>query len=200
VSTTASTTASRTASSYASKGQGIIFVGKKVDTEMLCEYLLKNGINAITLHSDLSMAQRVSRLASYRNGDIDVLITTGVTGRGIDIPSIKFVIHYNLPRSVNDYLHRSGRTARGGGNGVVYNVIKPDEDNFWSVIKKKCFVSDEIIALPNLHFNQTKYFLDVEEFKSKEGVNGLTGGIKGKRRSKKDVLRESIEKQVGVEG
>ena len=54
--------------------------------------------------------------------------------------------------------------------------------------------------LPNLHFNQTKYFLDVEEFKSKEGVNGLTGGIKGKRRSKKDVLMESIEKQVGVEG
>ena len=62
-------------------------------------------------------SQRVANLSTFRTGQATVLVTTDLTSRGLDIPDVTLVINYNLPRTVADYVHRVGRTARNGSEG-----------------------------------------------------------------------------------
>jgi ATP-dependent RNA helicase DeaD len=106
---------------------GIIFCRTKNDTQMIAEHLMKDGYNADALHGDLSQAQRDKVMARFRSKNLQILIATDVAARGIDVDNVTHVIHYSLPEDVENYTHRSGRTARAGKSGTSIAIINTRE-------------------------------------------------------------------------
>jgi ATP-dependent RNA helicase RhlE len=104
------------------QGSTLIFVRRKVDAEWACKHLEKNGLEVERIHSDLTQGQRVAALESLRQGDTRILIATDIAARGIDIPAISHIINFAVPGTVEDYIHRAGRTARGAATGVVSTI------------------------------------------------------------------------------
>lgn len=106
---------------------GIIFCRTKNDTQLIAEHLMKDGYNADALHGDLSQAQRDKVMARFRSKNLQILIATDVAARGIDVDNVTHVIHYSLPEDIENYTHRSGRTARAGKSGTSIAIINTRE-------------------------------------------------------------------------
>lgn len=102
---------------------GIVFSRTKVETQEIAEALIKDGYNADALHGDLSQQQRDKVMKRFRDRSLQVLVATDVAARGIDVDSVTHVIHYSLPDEIENYTHRSGRTARAGKSGVSLAII-----------------------------------------------------------------------------
>ena len=106
---------------------GIVFCRTKIETQDIAESLIKDGYNADALHGDLSQQQRDKVMKRYRERSLQLLIATDVAARGIDVNDVTHVINYSLPDEVENYTHRSGRTARAGKSGVSISIINSKE-------------------------------------------------------------------------
>lgn len=105
----------------------LVFVRTKVRAERVAKAMQRAGIQALTIHGDKEQHDRSKVLREFKEGDINVLIATDVTARGIDIPDIEIVINYDLPEDVENYVHRVGRTGRGERKGDAYSFCAPEE-------------------------------------------------------------------------
>jgi ATP-independent RNA helicase DbpA len=90
-------------------------------------YLSANGITNVFYHGALEQRDRELALAKFRNGSVRTLVTTDLAARGLDIPNIRYIIHYHLPQTEESYIHRNGRTARVDKSGTVILMKGPDE-------------------------------------------------------------------------
>ncbi|HTE02116.1 MAG TPA: DEAD/DEAH box helicase [Mucilaginibacter sp.] len=106
---------------------GIVFCRTKIETQEIAEALIKDGYNADSLHGDLSQQQRDKVMKRYRERSLQLLIATDVAARGIDVNDVTHVINYSLPDEIENYTHRSGRTARAGKTGVSISIINGKE-------------------------------------------------------------------------
>src|SRR6201985_1380852 len=106
---------------------GIVFCRTKIETQEIAEALIKDGYNADSLHGDLSQQQRDKVMKRYRERSLQLLIATDVAARGIDVNDVTHVINYSLPDELENYTHRSGRTARAGKTGVSISIINGKE-------------------------------------------------------------------------
>ena len=105
----------------------IIFCRTKIETQEVAEHLIRDGYNADSLHGDLSQQQRDKVMGRYRDRSLQLLVATDVAARGIDVNDVTHVIQYNLPDEIENYTHRSGRTARAGKSGVSIAIIHMKE-------------------------------------------------------------------------
>jgi len=105
----------------------IVFCRTKLESQDVAENLIKDGYNADALHGDLSQAQRDKVMGRYRDRSLQLLVATDVAARGIDVQNVTHVIHYNLPDELENYMHRSGRTARAGKSGVSIAIVNIKE-------------------------------------------------------------------------
>lgn len=106
---------------------GIVFCRTKIETQEIAESLIKDGYNADALHGDLSQQQRDKVMKRYRERSLQLLIATDVAARGIDVNDVTHVINYSLPDEIENYTHRSGRTARAGKMGISIAIINSKE-------------------------------------------------------------------------
>jgi ATP-dependent RNA helicase DDX3X len=104
-------------------GLTLIFVETKRAADSLEDWLIKEGINATSIHGDRSQAEREGALAEFRCGRCPVLVATSVAARGLDIPNVLHVINFDMPNSIDDYVHRIGRTGRCGNVGTAIAFI-----------------------------------------------------------------------------
>jgi ATP-dependent RNA helicase RhlB len=95
----------------------IVFANMKNETKRLANRLQRNDIDCVLLSGDVAQNKRMTRLESFRSGEVKVLVATDVAGRGIHIEGITFVVNYTLPYEPEDYVHRIGRTGRAGASG-----------------------------------------------------------------------------------
>jgi ATP-dependent RNA helicase DeaD len=102
---------------------GIIFCTTRIETQDISDALMKAGYNADCLHGDLSQQQRDKVMGKFRKRTIKILCATDVAARGIDVNDITHVIHYHLPDDIENYTHRSGRTARAGKKGISIALL-----------------------------------------------------------------------------
>ncbi|MFA5406270.1 MAG: DEAD/DEAH box helicase [Candidatus Nanoarchaeia archaeon] len=105
------------------KGLTIVFCNTKGSTVYVTELLKKNNINADHLSSDLDQRSRERVLNRFIKGDLGVLVATDVAARGIHVDDVNLVINFDLPRSIDGYTHRVGRTARQGKPGITISII-----------------------------------------------------------------------------
>jgi superfamily II DNA/RNA helicase len=101
----------------------LIFVRTKRGADRLVEQLQKEGMKAAGLHGDLRQAHRERALADFASGRLPVLVATDVAARGLHIEGVDVVVHFDPPEDHKAYLHRSGRTARAGEQGVVVSLL-----------------------------------------------------------------------------
>ena len=99
---------------------GIIFCNFKESIHRLSEYLTDNNINHGCFYGGMEQKERERALIKFRNGTHQLLIATDLAARGIDVPEIKFIIHYHLPLRKQEFTHRNGRTARMNKGGTAY--------------------------------------------------------------------------------
>jgi ATP-dependent RNA helicase RhlE len=103
-------------------GSTLVFTRRKIDAEWLYHILQRQGHPVTRMHADRSQGKRVEALKGFREGQHRILVATDIAGRGIDVPGITHVINFDIPESVEDYVHRAGRTARGKALGIVSTV------------------------------------------------------------------------------
>ncbi len=164
----------------------LVFVAKKYATEHVAEKLRKAGIAAAAFHGELSQGARMAVLADFKESRVQVLLTTDLAARGLDIVELPVVVNFDLPRSATDYTHRIGRTGRAGARGLAVNFISAETHQHFQLIEKRNRLSVPREQVPGF---------EPEEL---EAPPPPTGGIKGKRPNKKDKLRAAAAKAAGL--
>lgn len=111
---------------YAAGGKAIVFTRTKVAADEVAAAISQQQA-CEALHGDIAQNQREKTLGRFRTGDVTVLIATDVAARGLDIPNVDLVVHYDPPSDSESFLHRSGRTARAGNKGRAIVMHTPSE-------------------------------------------------------------------------
>jgi len=106
----------------------IVFCNFREATETVSEFLKENGFETEIYHGGMDQEERERALIKFRNGSCHTLICTDLGSRGLDIPEIQHVVHFQYPNSKEAFIHRNGRTARMKANGSSYLIIDPAED------------------------------------------------------------------------
>ena len=115
---------------------GIVFCNRKSEVDIVAKSLKKHGLDAAPIHGDLDQATRMRTLASFRSGELRLLVASDVAARGLDIPDVSHVFNYDVPHHADDYVHRIGRTGRAGKSGQTFMIITPaDAKNLDKVLK-----------------------------------------------------------------
>ncbi|GBL35346.1 DEAD-box ATP-dependent RNA helicase CshA [Filimonas sp.] len=127
---------------------GIIFCTTRLETQEISDTLIKAGYNADCLHGDLSQQQRDKVMGKFRKRVIKILCATDVAARGIDVNDITHVIHYHLPDDIENYTHRSGRTARAGKKGISIALLHIREAYKMHQIEKIANMKFEKFMIP----------------------------------------------------
>ncbi len=105
----------------------VVFCNHRDSVERVSALLKEKGIVNVYYHGALEQPERDSALAKFRNGSSNVLITTDLAARGLDVPNIRYIIHYHLPTTEEVYIHRNGRTARMDASGTAILILSPEE-------------------------------------------------------------------------
>jgi len=114
---------------------GIVFCNLKDSIDKVSDFLEKNKISHACFSGGMEQRDRERSLIKFRNGTCQVLIATDLAARGIDIPEMKYIIHYELPKALDEFTHRNGRTARINAKGTAY-VLKWVKEYLPEFIKK----------------------------------------------------------------
>lgn len=120
---------------YIGEEQGIIFCNYKDSIESVSDYLSQQHIQHECFSGGMEQKDRERALIKFRNGSSRILIATDLAARGIDIPELKFIIHYELPQRIEEFTHRNGRTARVNEKGTAY-VLQWNKESLPEFIKK----------------------------------------------------------------
>ncbi|EGQ8162958.1 DEAD/DEAH box helicase [Vibrio parahaemolyticus] len=115
--------------------QALVFIGAKENADGLAKKLNKAGISTNALHGDKSQAERKEVLAQFKSGQMQVLIATDLLARGIHIEQLPVVINFELPMHAETYVHRVGRTARAGEQGVAMSLVCHSEMDALNAIR-----------------------------------------------------------------
>ena len=161
----------------------LVFVATKYSAERVADKLYQAGIYATPFHGDLSQGARTQVLQEFKEARWQVVVTTDLAARGIDIAQLPVVVNYDLPRSTVDYVHRIGRTGRAGASGLALSFVTADTEAHFRLIEKR-----QHLRLPR---EQVPGFEPTEQATASPSAG--TGGIKGKRPSKKDKLRAAAQ-------
>jgi len=106
----------------------LVFCEHKRDVDNIHEYLLLKGVDACAIHGGMAQEQRSASLKQFREHTKDVLIGTDVASKGLDFPAIQHVINFDMPREIENYIHRIGRTGRRGRTGVATTMINKNAE------------------------------------------------------------------------
>jgi ATP-dependent RNA helicase RhlE len=136
----------------------VVFVRTKVRCERVVAAMERVGIKSEALHGGKEQADRFAILERFRTGENQVLITTDVAARGIDIPNVDYVINYDLPDQEEQYVHRVGRTGRGTKRGQALAFCSPEEKPLLEAIE--LYIGTE---LEQLEINQRDYKAILED-------------------------------------
>lgn len=108
--------------------KALVFMKDIGNLTVASEKLNYKGINVAILHSDLNKDKRKNALKDFRNGKTNLLLATDVAARGLDIKGITHVVHFDFPKDIKQYIHRSGRTGRFGAEGTVLSIVTDREE------------------------------------------------------------------------
>ena len=163
----------------------LVFMANKRATDNIAAKFRKRGYLAESFHGDLPQEDRNYTLEQFKAKKIQILFATDLVSRGLDIDDISCVINYDLPRSPADYIHRIGRTGRAGKSGLAITFIGYEEQAHFKLIEKRSDIKLEREQIPG-------YELTGDAPMRQKGP----APVKGKKKSKKDKLREQAAKDA----
>jgi superfamily II DNA/RNA helicase len=105
----------------------IVFTRTKHSADRVARQLQRSGVAAVAIHSNRTQSQRTRALKEFTAGRVATLVATDIAARGIHVDDVGVVVHFDLPATGKDYVHRSGRTGRAGATGLVVSLVPPDK-------------------------------------------------------------------------
>ena len=133
----------------------IIFVRTRVRAERVAKAMERVQIRSITIHGEKDQGERSDAMKKFKEGDCNILIATDVSARGINIPDVKYVINYDLPEKVENYVHRVGRTGRGVNKGIALSFCSEEERERLKEIQQFLNKDIEVIKLGKKEYART---------------------------------------------
>ncbi len=127
--------------------RSIVFVRTKHGADRLAEQLTHIGVPAAPIHGGLNQNKRERTLAMFASGRAPVLVATNVAARGIHVDGIDTVLHFDIPEDGKTYLHRSGRTARAGSEGLVVTLVSPDEAHDTRLLQREAGINLAVVPM-----------------------------------------------------
>ncbi|MCX7284541.1 MAG: DEAD/DEAH box helicase, partial [Novosphingobium sp.] len=128
--------------------RALVFTRTKHGADRVVRHLITAGIEARAIHGNKSQAQRTAALEAFRQGSCPVLVATDIAARGIDVSGVSHVFNFELPNVPEQYVHRIGRTARAGADGIAMSFCAPDEKPYLKDIEKLTRLKIDTMALP----------------------------------------------------
>jgi probable ATP-dependent RNA helicase DDX4 len=175
----------------------LVFVEQKRNADFLASYLSQSEFPTTSIHGDRLQREREEALRDFKRGRAPILVATSVAARGLDIPNVMHVINYDLPSSIEEYVHRIGRTARCGNTGKATSFFDPQNDGplARSLVK----------VLQDAQQEVPRFLEEAAEQSFGQGFSGAGGRFGGRdtRRGKVDainaervdILHESVQMQ-----
>ncbi|XP_010488257.1 PREDICTED: DEAD-box ATP-dependent RNA helicase 53 isoform X1 [Camelina sativa] len=154
---------------HAKGGKCIVFTQTKRDADRL-SYALARSFKCEALHGDISQSQRERTLAGFRDGHFNILVATDVAARGLDVPNVDLVIHYELPNNTETFVHRTGRTGRAGKKGSAILIYSQDQSRAVKIIERE--VGSRFTELPSIAVERGSASMF-------EGIGARSGGSFG---------------------
>jgi len=108
---------------------GIIFCNSRREADSVARNLRQNGINSTALHGGLTQSRREFVIKSFHSGTIQILVATDLAARGLDIKNVTHIFNYSIPKNIDEYANRIGRTARAGKSGIAISLLSRDDHN-----------------------------------------------------------------------
>jgi ATP-dependent RNA helicase RhlE len=128
--------------------KALVFTRTKHGADRVVRHLIGAGIRSAAIHGNKSQPQRERALEQFKKGEIGVLVATDIAARGIDIDAVSHVINFELPNVPEQYVHRIGRTARAGLDGIALSFCAPDEKAYLKDIEKLTRQKVDVQPLP----------------------------------------------------
>ncbi|CAN5346563.1 DEAD/DEAH box helicase [soil metagenome] len=128
--------------------RALIFTRTKHGADKVVRGLEGAGIPSLAIHGNKSQGQRTNALQQFRSGQIKLLVATDIAARGIDVSGVSHVINFELPNVAEQYVHRIGRTARAGAEGIAISFVADDERPYLKSIEKTTRIKLDIVPLP----------------------------------------------------
>jgi superfamily II DNA/RNA helicase len=154
---------------HAKGGKCIVFTQTKRDADRL-SYALARSFKCEALHGDISQSQRERTLAGFRDGHFNILVATDVAARGLDVPNVDLIIHYELPNNTETFVHRTGRTGRAGKKGSAILIYSQDQSRAVKIIERE--VGSRFTELPSIAVERGSASMF-------EGIGSRSGGSFG---------------------
>lgn len=174
--------------------QALVFAKTKESANRVYQLLKKNSYPADQLHGDMSQNQRNRALEDFKSGKLQVLVATDVAARGIDIPNLSHVVNFEIPTTSESYVHRIGRTARAGQEGIAINFCDHGEKRHINNIEQNTkikikIINDHPFPLTNEEISESKHTKKKfsnkrDSFKNNKSPLKKTSKINGKSKHK----------------
>ncbi|MCR4299571.1 MAG: DEAD/DEAH box helicase [Gallionella sp.] len=136
--------------------QALVFTATKRDADSLADQLSAQGHSVAALHGDMNQRERNRTLLNMRNGNVRILVATDVAARGLDVRGISHVINFDLPKFAEDYVHRIGRTGRGGESGIAISFASNRDAQLLKRIER---YTEQTIKMHTIEGLEPKYKL-----------------------------------------
>ncbi len=167
----------------------LVFVRTKVRAQRVVKAMERIGVSCEAIHGDLVQKERSRVMDSFRDGTNKVLVATDVSARGIDIPSVEYVVNYDLPDIAENYVHRVGRTGRGVHRGTAITFCSTEEKEMLEEIEEFLDKPVKVLTLTNTEYEKT---IDLSEAAThdwqsvvKDLIDFEESGKKGSKKKKK---------------
>ncbi|PFH35485.1 DEAD-family helicase [Besnoitia besnoiti] len=134
----------------------MVFVNQKKSADALAKVLGKLGYSACSLHGGKAQENREAALSSFKEGSHDVLVATDVAGRGIDVEGVQLVVNFDMPKDIEAYTHRIGRTGRAGRKGLAISFLTDEDSAIFYDLKQLLLSTNNIVPLELAHHPATK--------------------------------------------
>jgi len=161
--------------------RALVFTRTKHGADRVVRHLAGAGVDARAIHGNKSQAQRTAALEAFRSGSCPVLVATDIAARGIDVTGVSHVFNFEVPNVAEQYVHRIGRTARAGADGIAVSFCAPDEKPYLKDIEKLTRVKLAPVPLPE-NFMAEAAKLPAPSRRPDEVSHGERGGHNGRGR------------------
>lgn len=165
----------------------LVFTRTKRGADRVNRHLTGTGVNSAALHGNKSQGAREKALDGFRQGRVRVLVATDIAARGLDVPEITHVVNYDLPNEPESYVHRIGRTARAGREGVAVSLCDGSERGFLRDIERQ--IRSQLVVT---HGAGTPDSMGREERQPRRPVSRRRGGGRPQGRGRRPASRYPV--------
>ena len=184
------------------EGNVLIFLEKKKSVDKLEGFLLNRNYNAIGIHGDKLQTERQKAIKKFSSGEIPILVATDVASRGLDFPNVSYVFNFDMPKNIEDYIHRIGRTGRVGNKGKAISFYNENNKQIGEALVKELKRANQEIPdfleefdYNNIFYNNDDYYYNNAFNEGNNKINDNNNNNEMEKKYLQNKFKETFNKK-----